>query len=311
MRTWHDARREVVTASDAYCLFEDVEPGGFKTLWSLYYEKRGELDSQPENNAMRMGTLLEPIVLQLAQEQLGCEVHPWDEHSHVWAHESVTVETVQKGDTVIPFLRLGRIGSTPDAVTEHGAPVEAKTTSEWSGDIKFSWALQLTIQMRHLGADHGYLAVLVQGRQFELCRLEYDPELYAAIEQRAERFWQDVASGNEPKVDWSKVGRDVRRLHPSDDGQELDDPNLEPMLALIHEAKRAVAAAKSRADALEAELLHRLGSAAGARAGAWKVSAKTSKPSPGTLITADMVGTYVGARAGFRSIRITPPKEYK
>lgn len=307
---WYDARREYVTASDLYVLFDDVEPG-FKTRWELWHEKRGTIERIPETEAMRMGTLLEPVVLQLAAEKLGAEVVPWGESPRVVTASDVGWLDCIKDNKPVRLLTDRAIASTPDGVVDGNVPVECKTTSAWDGEVKLSWALQVNAQMHHLGADHGYVAVLVAGRTFELCRLEYDAELYAVCQTRAAAFMADVRNGIEPKVDWQSVGGAVERVYPKDDGGEVERPDLEALVGLVHEAKQRVKEAKERADALEAHLRYEVGTSATVRAAGWKVVCKSSDGSPGKVITADMVGTIIGARAGFRALRVYPPKDKK
>jgi hypothetical protein len=61
--------------------------------------------------------------------------------------------------------------------------------------------------------------------------------------------------------------------------------------------------------ATKADLLTRIGTASKVKSALGTISCGMTKGSAGTLVTPEMVGTYVGARAGYRNFRFTPSKK--
>jgi hypothetical protein len=62
-------------------------------------------------------------------------------------------------------------------------------------------------------------------------------------------------------------------------------------------------------DATKAQILERIGKASKVVSPLGTISCGLTKESLGTLITPDLLGTYIGARKGFRNFRFTPKKE--
>ena len=61
-------------------------------------------------------------------------------------------------------------------------------------------------------------------------------------------------------------------------------------------------------DSRKAEILTMIGDAEKVLANGFTISAGMVADSPGTLVTADMVGQYVGGRRGYRNFRVTSKK---
>ena len=186
---WHIARQKCIGASEAAAACGISE-------WSqpleVYLRKRGEIAEFEGNDATRLGTLLEPIVLGEYERRTGHDLV-----THLPLHISGERE---------------HIGATPDAtVVGLDFPVEAKTTSHWRagefGDegtdqIPDEYVCQAQQQMYVLEADRCDVAVLIDGRTLKVYRVNRNDKLIHKMMVAEDDLWQRILEGNPPEPQW-------------------------------------------------------------------------------------------------------------
>jgi putative phage-type endonuclease len=189
---WYAHRRNIIGASEAAaaCGFSP-----YKTPLQLYLEKRGLVDGPEENDAMRLGKLLEPVVLSEYQRRAGVPDLVRD----------------------VPMLWLSDkpfIAATPDAIRmddDERRPVEAKTTTfrraaefgeEGTDQIPEDYVMQAQQQMLVLGASKCDVAVMLDGRTLRLYTVHRHDALIEGIIDAETELWQRIADGNPPEPDW-------------------------------------------------------------------------------------------------------------
>ncbi len=162
--------------------------GQYQTPIDIYLRKIGEGVPVPYSMPMRMGHLLEPIVLDLYEEQAGA------------------VDRVQKTVQAVdhPFMF-----ATPDAIHLAGSyPVDAKTVGarsmhQWgepgTDEVPQDYLVQVTHQMICTGARRADIAVLMAGQEFAVYPIEYDAELADMIVTGLRAFWQRVENRTPPE----------------------------------------------------------------------------------------------------------------
>lgn len=172
--------------------------------------------------------------------------------------------------------------------------------------------LQLQTQLEVSGFSWGCIVALVGGNEAHTLIRQRDEVIGRDIRARTRAFWQSVDAGTPPKPDFRRDAEFIiRQLRGrADAGKSVDaDPELDNLIAVYQRQSAAQREAEANRDAVKAEILLRIGDAAKVRSKLGSLSCGETKEAKGTLITAEMVGTYVGARAGFRQFRFYPAKE--
>lgn len=243
---WHERRREVYTASDMGLLFGIPGFGG-RTLSDVGFEKRyGTTRSDKGTLSTRLGTRLESIILDEAEQSLG------------------TIIDRQR------WVTAGQIGATLDGIaTSDGCPVEAKTSgllwkpdAEWgdSGDdIPSAICLQVTAQMIVTSADMGHVAAIIGGRGFMLYEIPRSEPLIAEMVRRVAEFMVSLRSETAypipPTLETLKrLRRQPKKVLPRSDAIEEARDRYES-------AKSANKATETDKEASQAALLALLGDA--------------------------------------------------
>lgn len=206
----------------------------YSSRLDLYLRKRG-LAQPPQGDALLMGTLLEPVVLELYRRS-----HP------TW---QVIAPNVSLRSPSHPLAI-----ATPDGfVTESGDPpvvevhpetgqrvavradrlVQVKTTGslghgqwgeEGTDEIPLDYLAQVQWEMAVAGVPVCDLALLVAGRTFKLYTVAFDADLFRDLYLVNEAFWYEhVAPGRPPEVDGSEAGRLLlaQRFPRENKGEEL------------------------------------------------------------------------------------------
>jgi hypothetical protein len=109
-----------------------------------------------------------------------------------------------------------------------------------------------------------------------------------------------------PQADYDRDAEFLTRLYGRADANVVLEADAETV-DLLDEYTRLGELIDKR-DGIKARVLERIGRASKVTAPNGTLSAGMVKESAGTLITAEMVGTYSGARRGFRQFRFTPKK---
>lgn len=189
----------------------------FETPFSLWLKKTGQVEPEPENQAMKMGHLLEGVVAQLWEEATGERVIKASAADIIYVHPE------------FDYMR-----ATPDRIVRGRKKLlECKTTITDIDpeDIPAHWVAQCIYQQYVTGIHDCDLAWLVKGRFFGYANIPYDPEFAEFIAERVKEFWlENVVAGKEPELmsveDFAFKGSDP------DTSVDADDKALGEILAL-------------------------------------------------------------------------------
>jgi putative phage-type endonuclease len=228
----------------------------WRTAWDVWAVKTGRADSAPANDAMRIGTAFERVLLDLASEELGRKI-------------------VAPTSTFVRGVMRANIDGMLDRFAKGGEIVEAKTTSVTDGwgpagsnEVPERVALQVQFQMLCAESSVAHVAKLSAafGFSFALYRIERDEDVCAEIEARCEEWWaRHVIEGKEPDAAPSpdvlaRVRRDAKKV-------DIDAT----LIARERIARDELAAAEAKYEAAKSAVLHAMGDADTATDGTWTI----------------------------------------
>ena len=243
-----ERRRLVVGASEVGLLFGLPSFGG-RTASDLWYEKKyGVVFGGAGNASTRLGTKLEPVVLELAEERIGKPI-------------------VDRQKWIVS----GSNGATLDGrVINDGPIVEAKTSGilwradeSWgddgSDDVPDLYLIQVQAQLLVSEAERGLLAALIGGRGFAMFEIARHAGLQDAIRQKSDAFIAslagDVPPENSPQLETLKrLRRQPNKVLPRSD-------EFESLRLQLEEAKATAKEADGHAVELQQRLLAMFGDA--------------------------------------------------
>lgn len=301
---WLQMRVADVTSTESSALF-GMSP--YMTRFELWHNKRAGMQSAfSSNERMDWGNRLEAAIAHGMAEDHGWEIRPLKEYMRD------------------PDLRMG---SSFDYVITNlpGGPahLEIKNVDLYAfkdGWAEDDWGLQapehIEMQVQHQMAvssfKRSFIGALVGGNRTVVIERKRDEEVIAGIKQRIAKFWASVDAGQEPAPSMPEDADAVIRLHQyAQPGKILDasnDANIAMLVARIRVAKTQKANGEEDEKIAKAELLAAIGDAEKVMGSDWTISASQVADTPPMLVTADMVGTSIGGRAGYRSLRINKRK---
>lgn len=215
-----------------------VDP--FRSRVMLYAEKVGMVE-RDESEAMRWGTLLEPVIAQ-ELERRGYEVMPAAPAGYV--------------DDNRPWMH-----GHPDGFTHiegTSAILEIKTTSAWSprqwdeqGGTPFANVMQLHHYFELTGYSVGLLAVLVGGQRLETRVVQRDDAVIARMLELEGEFIDYLRRREPPPPDGSHSASDaLSALFPSGGGGvvRLDNAHWQTYRGLVALREQEAAIATQRAE---------------------------------------------------------------
>lgn len=305
---WLSLRAQDLTSTDVAALF-GMSP--YKTKFELWHEKRsGEPVRIAQNDRMKWGSRLEASIAAGIAEDQGWIIRPFKEYVRD------------------PELRIGSsfdflIYSPTGSATAYDAILEIKTVDAlafrngWTVTDDFIEApahieLQVQHQLLVSGLSVAYIGVLIGGNDVRILQRKADDGVHAAIRAKAAEFWRSIADNTPPDPVMPADAAAVIRLNSyAEPGRLFDargNASIASRIAEYHRLKREAADITDIADTIKAELLVEIGDAERVMADGFTISAGMVADSPGTLVTPDMVGQYVGGRRGYRNFRVTSKK---
>ena len=233
---WLEDRRNGIGGSDAAAA---VGMSRWMTPLMLWLDKRGELERSPENEPMRWGTILEPVVRQEYANRTGrVVVVP----GKILQHPRRTF-AILNADGIADEQRLyeGKTARTAEGWGEEG-----------SADIPMEYVLQVQHGMFVTGLAVADVAVLIGGQDFRIYEVPADAELQEMLMDQEADFWRHVQEGIPPDV----VNRDdVKRRWRVSTGRSVQaTPEVFAASLQLAQVKAALAHHTERKEELEARI---------------------------------------------------------
>lgn len=166
--------------------------------------------------------------------------------------------------------------------------------------------MQVQHQMEVAGVDWCAIVALVGGNAAHVIPRDRDREIGQDIRRRVRAFWQSIEENRMPRPNYARDADFMFSLYGRADADVVLEADTETE-DLLREYARLGAIGDER-DAVKARILERIGRASKVLTSFGSLACGMTKESRGKEITPDMVGQFVGARAGFRQFRFTPKK---
>jgi len=261
--TWLSQRQRDITASVAGALLGVHE---YQTPYGLWALKTGQIqEDADETPPMRRGRLLEPVALQLLEEE-----------RPTWK--------VMPNKT---YFRdpMSRLGATPDAFVtcpERGMGIcQVKTVEasvfrrKWvnsdTGEVELPlWiAVQAIVEAHLTGAKWACVAAMVvsHGLDMQVIDVPIHEGIIERLRDAVHEFWGLVESGRAPDPDYGRDGETIARLFDADQGTEIDLYHDNHLPILIDERdvlKSEIKVREERCAEIEAEFKAKIGEHAAA-----------------------------------------------
>jgi predicted phage-related endonuclease len=301
---WLKLRLQDVTASEVASLYNT----GYMSLYELWHtKKRGEV-ANFDSERMRWGRRLERAIAEGICEDLGLEIQTRPvQYFRSPEH--------RMGATPDFFVNCPKRGQGLIQIKNVDSMIFAQKWSrpDDSGEAPDFIEMQVQQELMMTGCSWGLIGVLVGGNKSYVYERKYYPEVGLSLQTKVREFWESIEANVDPKPDFSRDADFIASLYNSvTEGKVVDmsgNEKVESLIRLYDENATLEKAAGMMKDSLKAELLTIIGDAEVISTTTGKISAKTVKETPPTVITTDMVGQTYGGRKGYRGFRLTLNKE--
>lgn len=213
---WYQARLTGIGASEAAAAAGLSE---YDTPLELYHRKRGNLPETRDDDAMRLGRLLEPIVASEFQHKTGLKVNAFD----------------QPGLCRHPVDEF--VLATPDylLLTEPIELLETKATMWYmaenlgeqnSDEVPKDWLCQAQQQMYVMGLAVCHIAALIDGRTLKTFRVERNDDLIDGLVSAERELWERIQNEDPPEADWEheSTPRLIKEIYGTVNGDVIELP---------------------------------------------------------------------------------------
>lgn len=158
----------------------------YRSALDVFLNKRGDLSESPENDAMRWGSILEPVVRQ--------------------EYSNATGRSVLMPSGMLRHERHQHMLANLDGFTEDGRIFEAKTARSGDGwgepgsdEVPQAYLFQVQHYMAITAYPVADIAVLIGGSDFRIYTVEADAELHEMLFDAEADFWRRVVENQPPE----------------------------------------------------------------------------------------------------------------
>lgn len=246
---WYATRNKYIGASEAAAACGLSE---WMTPLELFARKRGQLPEIEDNDAMRMGRRLEPIIR--------------DEFCHATGAEIEVYPCPMVRHPTIEFM-----SATPDVKLVGGELLECKATTwrmasklgdEGSDFVPESWLCQVQQQMAVMGADVAHIAALIDGRTLRRFIVERNELLIHAIIEAETELWERIKNNDPPEPNWNHARTPdlIRKMHGCTQGETVRlGSDLQASWDRQAELAAIIKDAEAKREIERAKVLHAMG----------------------------------------------------
>lgn len=296
------SEREASLGSSDAPIVAGVSP--YKSPLELYYQLHGDLPryTDEESQAQRIGSKLEPMIAELAAEDLGykirrCPTRRHPKYPFMVANLDFEIVGGMKGPGVLECKNRGA----------------SKPFDTLPDDIMLQVVQQLAVTQR----EWGIVAVLFGFGTLKTYEVQRDKEIEEYLIELEARFMIRVENGEPPDHTWTPetVGI-LKKLYPTDSGKTLALPDQAiGFIGQFRQAKDDLDAIEAQKAEAEGSLKSMMGEATYATVPGWQLSWKSTKASRKfdlDLFEAEQPSLYAQYQKivpGHRRFTVKPSKE--
>lgn len=206
---WLKIRSQYIGGSDAGAV---VGLDEYKSPYSLWLEKRGEIPPFEGNITTKVGGYLEELVAQMFTEETGKKVRKQNytlvNDKYPWA--AANVDRLIVGEKALLECK-----------TTNSFPVMRKVKN---GEFPARWFCQVMHYLMVTELEKAYLAVLINCRDFKVFEIERDEDEINALMEAEQAFWERVQSNSQPDFNGSCSDTEaVSKMYPGDYADNMID----------------------------------------------------------------------------------------
>lgn len=274
-----EERKTGIGGSDAAAIL-GLSP--WATPWDVWLEKIGQAASKRESEAMRWGTLLEPVIRAAYAEQMGVDVievtktqrrpyQPW-----MLANLDGVVMPRVPGRRAI--TKVGNLSELPGGQA-WGLEIKAvseRQAHEWcapgTDQVPVHYLLQCAHYMAVTRFSRWDVAVLIGGQKLQVYHLERDLELEELLIEEERRFWFEHVLEQVPPVEgFSEAAHWIKSWRSRQAGEMLPADSELTQLALERQSLAAqIALLEPRKTQIEDFFRAVIGPASGVEGADWQ-----------------------------------------
>jgi putative phage-type endonuclease len=302
---WLKDRSKDITSTEISALY-GLSP--YLSEFELYHNKKDNVivRIQP-NERMRWGTRLESAIAYGAAEDQGWDisklnVYMRDTEARIGSSFDFKINSTANGAGIMEIKNVDRLQYMKSWVDDGEGNIEAPEHIE----------LQIQHQMEVSGYEWTALVALVGGNEQKIILRNRDREIGKDIRQRVAAFWEQVKNNTAPSPDYSVDAEFIIKQLRAESEPDLvleSNADLDQLIEQYNFLSASVKSQNALKDSTKAQILERIGKASKVISPLGTISCGAVKGSAGTFITPDMLGTYIGAREGYRSFRFNAKKE--
>lgn len=274
---WLELRRGYIGSSDVPTVL-GINP--YSGPWSLWAVKTGKVSGEVDNKFTRLGHVMEPVILQLAEQEIGTSV---EKPAVMYRHpeieclsanlDGIASDPLEPGRRVVVEAKHAGLHARPaiEALRDSGLVMPGTDVERWH--------YQIQEQLAVMGLDAAYLAVLVN-KDFSCIRIPRDEEAIADIERECSAFWNRFIAGPDGPKPPPASGADLGPIAAASSPEPGREASLDELAEAIDreaQIKAEISKLKREKDAIDAKVRQALGSASiGTIGGVARVKVTTS-----------------------------------
>lgn len=296
---WLDKRRKCITGTDIAAI---VGLSKYASPLTVFMDKLALSEPVIENEPMRWGKLLEPVIMHRYAQENGVDVTPG-----------------------VFMVKDGIIGGTPDGLTE-AKLIEIKTAGLFSAkfwgepgtdQIPDSYLCQVQWYMNLTDREKCDIAVLIGGQDYRVYHAHRNQNLIDLLVDSANDFWNSyIVPETPPPLDASKGADDyLKSFFPTSRGNIIRATHdMDEIARDLSKARDDIARAEEIKTKLENQLKYAIGDNDGIESRYFKATWKSTKSSEkvdyaalvkSLDVSPELVAEFTKVNPGYRRFTLT------
>lgn len=293
---WLEKRKGYVTSTEVAALFG---LGQWMTAFELWHVKRGTLEKEvQDNDFLAFGRFAEEAIAKMIEfKNPSWKIEPFN--YFVYDDE----------------IKIGSSFDRTIIIDGKKYLLEIKTTTfkefkkhftEEEASEQYEVQVQVELEMAEEFSGCLLAVFLLDTRELKLYFRAKDNEVCEAIKTKVKQFW---ASTEPPALEYEHDKSVLAKVAPKANADKTmnaeENTEFKELAARYLSAKEILKSTETEADYCYTRLMEIMQDNKTAWSNSYRVTATDVKPTEGKLITQEMVGTFTGARAGYKRLTVT------